>query len=152
MDIEFKESVGSILTHSFRGKSPLIVFEDADVEKAAAAAAFSMTFNSGQICMACTRVYVHTSVANHFIELYKANILKIMGKIGDPLEKTTTFGPQADRQQYNNISKVLQEAAGDGLEFILGGRPLEGKGCFIPPAVVLHPPEQSDIMTKEIFG
>ncbi|PKK48521.1 hypothetical protein CI102_5759 [Trichoderma harzianum] len=146
------ESNLKVCTLELGGKSPLIVFEDADLEKAAAAAAFSITFNSGQICMACTRVYVHTSVANRFIELYKANILKIMGKIGDPLETTTTFGPQADRQQYDNISKVLQKAADDGLEFILGGRPLEGKGCFIPPAVVLHPPEQGDIMTKEIFG
>ncbi|OPB42775.1 hypothetical protein A0O28_0084110 [Trichoderma guizhouense] len=127
------ESNLKVCTLELGGKSPLIVFEDADLEKAAAAAAFSITFNSGQICMA-------------------SNILKIMGKIGDPLETTTTFGPQADRQQYDNISKALQKAADDGLEFILGGRPLEGKGCFIPPAVVLHPPEQSDIMKKEIFG
>ncbi|KAL7800714.1 aldehyde dehydrogenase [Trichoderma afarasin] len=107
------ESNLKVCTLELGGKSPLIVFEDADLEKAAAAAAFSITFNSGQICMACTRVYVHTS---------------------------------------DNISKALQKAADDGLEFILGGRPLEGKGCFIPPAVVLHPPEQSDIMKKEIFG
>lgn len=141
-----------MLTHFFRGKSPLIVFEDADLEKAAAAAAFSITFNSGQICMACTRVYVHTNVANRFIGLYKANILKIMGKIGDPLETTTTFGPQADRKQFDNISKVLGKATADGLDFILGGLPLEGTGCFVPPAVVLNPPEQSDVMKKEISG
>ncbi|KIV83633.1 hypothetical protein PV11_05639 [Exophiala sideris] len=136
------------------GKSPLLIFEDADLEKAANAAAFSIVFNSGQICMASSRVYVHQSVADKFIELYKAAMVGVMGKKGNPLDPTTTYGPQADKAQYENIRNHLRKAEQDGIKFLLGGPPngKEEDGLFIPPALAFNPPEESDLMKQEVFG
>lgn len=67
------------------GKSPLIVFEDADLQKAAKVAAFSIVFNSGQVCMASSRVYVQKSVADEFTKLYAQAIQAVAGQAGNPL-------------------------------------------------------------------
>lgn len=69
------------------GKSPLIVFEDADLQKAAKVAAFSIVFNSGQVCMASSRVYVQKSVADEFTKLYAQAIQAVAGQAGNPLNR-----------------------------------------------------------------
>lgn len=92
------------------GKSPLIVFEDADLVKAAKAAAHSITINSGQVCMASSRVYVQKSVAEAFTTLYKKALEDISGSMGDPLDLKTMYGPVADRAQAKGILSHLQRA------------------------------------------
>lgn len=92
------------------GKSPLIVFEDADLQKAAKVAAFSIVFNSGQVCMASSRVYVQKSVEDEFTKLYAQAIQQLAAQAGNPLEATTGFGPQADRHQFKSITEYLQKA------------------------------------------
>ncbi|OJI96133.1 hypothetical protein ASPVEDRAFT_119858 [Aspergillus versicolor CBS 583.65] len=134
------------------GKSPLVVFADADLEKAAQAAAFSVMFNSGQICMASTRVYVHRSVAARFLTVYKDKILQVRGHAGDPLDPKTTSGPVADRQQFNSIKAMLEGAKQQACCFSMGDVPSEGTGCFVDPVVIWDPPKSSDIVRKEVFG
>lgn len=135
------------------GKSPLVVFDDANLEKAANAAAFSIVFNSGQICMASSRIYVHEKIAPRFNELYKSAIIGLSTKMGDPLDLETTYGPVADRGQFNNIMAHLQRAKEQQYQFLLGGPPkMEQDGCFVPPSILYGPPESSEIMTKEVFG
>ncbi|KAJ9326848.1 hypothetical protein DTO027B5_4674 [Paecilomyces variotii] len=135
------------------GKGPLIVFEDADLQKAATAAAFSIVFNSGQMCMASSRVYVHKNVAERFLEMYKAAIQQVAGKVGNPLDTTVTFGPQADKQQYEQLVKYLEGASGEPLEFLMGGvPPSAGQGYFVPPTVIYNAPEDSAVMKNELFG
>ncbi|CAG8214274.1 unnamed protein product [Penicillium olsonii] len=134
------------------GKSPLVVLEDSDLEKAAQAAAFSIMFNSGQICMASTRVYVQRPVADQFLTLYKEKILQVRGRVGDPLDPQTTSGPVADRQQFNSIKSFLGEAKKQGCSFSLGDVPLEQRGCFVDPVIIWDPPKNSDIVKKEVFG
>ncbi|RHZ49038.1 uncharacterized protein CDV56_101992 [Aspergillus thermomutatus] len=135
------------------GKSPLIVFEDADLEKAAKVAAFSIVFNSGQVCMASSRVYIQENVADQFKKLYAQAIQAVAGQAGNPLEATTGFGPQADKQQFESISKYLQEAQKDGLKRLPIGEltPRDG-GNFVSPIVFHEVPEDHSIMKDEIFG
>jgi aldehyde dehydrogenase (NAD+) len=104
--------------------------------------------------MASSRVYVHESVADKFVELYKAAMVGVMGKKGDPLDPTTTYGPQADKVQYDNICKHLQQAEKEGIKFLLGGPPKgqEQDGLFIPPTLAFNPPEESDLVKQEVFG
>ena len=135
------------------GKSPLLVFEDADLEKAANAAAASIIFNSGQVCMASSRVYVHEDVASRFIALYKDAIVRITGKVGDPLDPETTYGPVADEQQFASVTRHLQGAKDQGLNFLLGGVPKpDSVGCFVHPIIVYEPGEDVAIMKQEVFG
>ncbi|KAM0414644.1 hypothetical protein ACHAPT_013515 [Fusarium lateritium] len=122
------------------GKSPLIILEDADLEKAAHAAAVSIMFNSGQICMASTRV------------LYKDKIIQVRGKVGDPRDTTTTSGPVADRHQFHTIKHFLERAKQQSCSFDMGGIPVEGKGCFVEPVIIWDPPKDSDIVKEEVFG
>ncbi|KAL4796400.1 Aldehyde/histidinol dehydrogenase [Aspergillus venezuelensis] len=104
------------------GKSPLIVFDDADLDRAADAAAFSIVTNLGQVCMASSRVYVHHNVAGKFQDLYAQAIARLAGRPGDPNNAATSFGPQADEQQMKSVLAYLELAQRDNLQRLpLGG-------------------------------
>ncbi|KAL3429097.1 aldehyde dehydrogenase domain-containing protein, partial [Aspergillus tetrazonus] len=133
------------------GKSPLLVFEDADLEKAAKAAAFSIVSNSGQVCMASSRVYVQESIVTDFTKLYVEAIQQLSGQAGNPLEKETGFGPQADAQQFKNVSEYLQKAQDDRLKKVsIGAAPEKGSN-FVAPVVFQDVPEGHALMKDEIF-
>jgi len=139
------------VTCELGGKSPLIVFDDANLEKAAGDAALSIGFNSGQICSAssravstsptprhqtnCVQVYVHHSIRTQFTEAFKLAFQRILSKAGDPLDPDTTQGPQVDALQFQNIMKFLNDAKADGLVPSLGGGRLGEKGYFIEPTI-----------------
>ncbi len=138
------------------GKTPAVVFADCDLESAVADTQNSIQFNSGQVCMANSRIYVEESIAHKFVELFKAKFANISA--GDPLDPTTNHGPQADSAQWDTVQKYL--AAGkDSGELALGGTAEIGglsggasKGYFIEPTVFLQTPEDAAIMKEEIFG
>lgn len=109
-------------------------------------------FNSGQICMASTRVYVHRSVAEEFLGIYKKKILEVRGKVGDPRDATTTSGPVADRHQFRTIKHFLEIAKQQSCSFAMGDIPVEGEGCFVEPVIIWDPPKNSDVVKKEVFG
>lgn len=134
------------------GKSPALVFDDANVAKAAADTGFSIQYNSGQICMATSRVYVQKSIAPGFIEAFQKKISAI--NPGDPTKPGTTHGPQADEIQYKNVLKYIEEGKTAGGKLALGGKGnLDSmKGYFIDPTVFLDSPENSKILKEEIFG
>lgn len=134
------------------GKTPAVVFEDANIEKAVAQTSFSIQHNSGQICIANSRIYVQKSVAPKFIEAFHKHLAAV--KPGDPLKKETIHGPQADDIQYKNVLSYIEHGKKSGAELALGG---EGKldsmkGYFIEPTVFLNTPEDAKIMKEEIFG
>lgn len=136
------------------GKSPTLVFDDADVEGAAAETAQSVLLNSGQICMAGSRLYVQESVAEQFIskfvEVFNA------ARRGDPLLPETTQGPQADAIQFEHVKRYLATAKREQSGTLLtGGRAThehgEG-GFFIEPTVYTGVPEDATSQREEIFG
>ncbi|KAJ5764736.1 hypothetical protein N7520_004295 [Penicillium odoratum] len=134
------------------GKSPLLIFEDANLEKAAKAAAFSIVFNSGQVCMASSRIYVQESIAQEFTQLYLKEIQAISNKAGDPLDPETNFGPQADSKQVQNIRTFLDRAKIENLKVILDDHVVPSQGNFVSPRVFIDVPEENPMMKEEIFG
>ncbi|OCK74766.1 aldehyde dehydrogenase [Lepidopterella palustris CBS 459.81] len=133
------------------GKSPLIVFDDADLSKAVPAAAMSILMNSGQVCNASSRVYVHTAVAEEFLESLKAT-MTLMGKSGDPLVQGTSRGPQADKLQFERVMSYLDLAKQSGVNVALGGGREGSEGYFIEPTILTNVPEDSRLTKEEIFG
>ena len=143
------------VTLELGGKSPLIIFEDADIEKAAAASAFSILYNSGQVCIASARVYVHSSVLDDFCEKLVSAIEKKGSNPpegNDPLLKTTVRGPQADETQFTTIQRYIKSSTQGKGRILTGGGREGDKGFFIQPTVILHPEENSAVMREEIFG
>lgn len=141
------------VTLELGGKSPLVIFDDADLAKAIPAAAFSILANSGQACIASSRVYVHEKIAPAFTEGMKAAMVQ-MGKAGNPLEAGTQRGPQADKIQFDRVMSYLQYAKDNKLDVSLGGGRSggEGDGYFVEPTIISNAPEDSKVMKEEIFG
>ncbi len=132
------------------GKSPAVVFDDADLEKAAEATQQSVQSNSGQVCMANTRIYVQDTIADKFIGIFKEKMANVA--IGDPTSHETNHGPQADKVQYENVLRYLEIGKQDGKLLMGGQSPSEHPGYFIKRTVFLETPEDSRIMKEEVFG
>ncbi|KAF9875570.1 putative aldehyde dehydrogenase [Colletotrichum karsti] len=139
------------VTLELGGKSPLIIFDDADLEKAAPAAAFSILINSGQACVASSRVFVHSKIVDKFIDALKVEMDRI-GAAGDPLGRSTQRGPQADKLQFERVMGFLDEAKSSGLEIVTGGGRKGDKGYFVQPTIIKNAPKDSRVMKEEIFG
>lgn len=132
------------------GKSPTVIFGDADLERSAKESAHSIQWNSGQVCMANSRVYVHTSVADTFISLFKEHFKSVT--LGDPTNPHVNHGPQADEAQFNIVKRYIELGKRDG-QLILGGDNVtDHKGYFISPTIFTKTPEDSPIMKEEVFG
>ncbi|GME39172.1 putative aldehyde dehydrogenase protein [Neofusicoccum parvum] len=132
------------------GKSPAIVFDDADMEQAAKETQFSVTWNSGQVCMANTRIYVQDTCAERFIAAFKENYSRV--KVGSPTEPTTDIGPVADQSQFENVKRYIDLAKEAGT-CVLGGEHEDvGKGYYIKPHIFTNLPDDSTPMREEIFG
>lgn len=136
------------------GKSPTLVFEDANVEAAAEDTARSLILNSGQICMASGRIYVQGSV----VEKFTSAFVKVFSaaRKGDPLLSETEQGPQADELQFNRVRGFIAAAISEGSGTLLtGGKATQedGKGgYFIEPTVFSNVPESARTQREEIFG
>lgn len=132
------------------GKSPAIIFPDANLERAVRETKHSIQWNSGQVCMANSRIYVHESIAPKFIELFQESFARV--KSGNPLLPETDHGPQADGIQYKQVQSYIDEGKKVG-KMILGSEPSENQvGFFVQPTIFLETPEDSKIMKEEIFG
>ncbi|RAK86199.1 betaine-aldehyde dehydrogenase [Aspergillus costaricaensis CBS 115574] len=129
------------------GKTPAIIFPDADLESAAAQTSFSIQIFSGQTCNANSRIYVHESVADKFLGLFKSMFGAAV--LGNPLDNETTLGPQVDQVQYERVKSYLLAGEKEG-ELTLGGD--AKNGYFIKPTVFENTPEDAQIMKEEIFG
>ncbi|KAJ5179516.1 hypothetical protein N7492_002726 [Penicillium capsulatum] len=129
------------------GKTPAVIFEDADLEAAATQTKFSIQLNSGQICTANSRIYVHESVAERFTELFREKFAA--QTIGDPFDPKTTHGPQVDILQHNRIKGYLDIAEKEG-RVTLGGDASDG--LFVKPTILQDMPEDSRVMREEVFG
>ena len=135
------------------GKSPAIVFEDANLAKAVEQTQNSIQINSGQACIANSRIYVQKSIAPQFVEAFKKRFAQV--KMGDPLDKETNHGPQADRIQYDTVTRYIEEGKRtEGATLALGGNGMleSSKGFFVEPTIFLDAPKTSKIMKEEIFG
>ncbi|XP_019176626.1 PREDICTED: aldehyde dehydrogenase family 2 member B7, mitochondrial [Ipomoea nil] len=138
------------VTLELGGKSPFIVCEDADVDKAVELAHFALFFNQGQCCCAGSRTYVHESVYDEFVEKAKARALK--RAVGDPFLANTEQGPQIDSEQFEKILKYIKLGVEGGATLEAGGDRLGTKGYYIKPTVFSNVKDNMLIATDEIFG
>ncbi|OKO93681.1 Aldehyde dehydrogenase [Penicillium subrubescens] len=129
------------------GKSPAVVFEDADLEAAATQTQFSIQFNSGQVCVANSRVYVQESVYDKFVAIFREKFAAV--KLGDPLDPTTSHGPQIDALQYKRVQEYLGVGQKDA-SLTQGGD--ANDGFFVKPTIFEKVPEDSRLMREEVFG
>jgi acyl-CoA reductase-like NAD-dependent aldehyde dehydrogenase len=134
------------------GKSPAVIFEDADIEQAVKETAYSIQWNSGQVCMANSRVYVQDTIADKYIGLFKHHFENEVN-MGDPLDKGINHGPQADEIQHKTVLNYLESGKQAGGELLIGGAaPSDREGYYIQPTIFKNTPEDAKIMKEEIFG
>lgn len=135
------------------GKSPAIVFEDADIEAAVKETENSINWNSGQTCMANSRIYVQESIRERFLQAFKQQAES--RKLGDPAQADVNHGPQVDRTQYETIWRYVEAGKEGGGRLITGGdRSANGssRSLFIDPVVFTDLAEDSKAMREEVFG
>ncbi|WP_392669143.1 aldehyde dehydrogenase family protein [Streptomyces sp. LN785] len=133
------------LTLELGGKSPNIVFADADIETAAAAAPMAFLDNAGQDCCARTRILVQRSVHDRFLELLAPAVESVV--VGDPSDEKTLMGPLISRVQLERVRGYVPE----GAVAIRGSVP-EGPGFWFPPTVLTDVDPRSPVATEEVFG
>ncbi|KGR87018.1 aldehyde dehydrogenase family protein [Lysinibacillus odysseyi] len=129
------------------GNNVMIVLKDANIEKAAKAAAFGKFLHQGQICMALNRIVVAKEIYEEFIE----HFIKIVSKLpyGDPADKSTFVGPVINKEQADRLEEVVKTSIEQGAELIYGGKV---EGCLMQPTVLRNVSNDMDIAQKEIFG
>ena len=134
------------------GKSPALIFDDADLDNAVLHNATSFLRNSGQICFAASRVLVQEGIAPKFIEAIKTAFEDADKKMGDPTLEDTAFGPLADKKQFDRVIGFLRDGKAEGVQVLVGGDRKGDKGTFVQPTVFLNPDVKSKVYTDEIFG
>jgi betaine-aldehyde dehydrogenase len=137
------------------GKNAIIVFADADLERAAQAALLSAFVNAGQLCVSCSRLLVQQSVAAKFSKLLQAKVRRIT--VGDPRNPKTLVGPMITRAQYDSTLAAILDGIGEGCEVLFGGGRLRlpGKlaaGFWVQPTILTNVKPGMKVHDREIFG
>ncbi len=138
------------VTLELGGKSPNIVFSDADFSVAVPQSAFAIFFNSGQMCTAGSRMLVDRSVHDEVVESLTG--AAAAWKVGDGLDPSTMVGPLVSRTQLERVSRYLEVGPAEGAEVALGGKAVEGKGYFVEPTIFTGVKPDMRIAQEEIFG
>jgi acyl-CoA reductase-like NAD-dependent aldehyde dehydrogenase len=132
------------------GKSPNIVFADADIAKAAASTVKQMRSNAAQVCYTGSRVLVHSSVAGEFVA--ETSRLLARTRIGAGLAPSTDLGPVVSKRQQERVQGYVRGALGEGAEVAYGGRVPDGPGYFVSPTLLTSVTCEMTVMREEVFG
>ncbi|MDZ7601615.1 MAG: NAD-dependent succinate-semialdehyde dehydrogenase [Hoeflea sp.] len=132
------------------GNAPLIVFEDADIDKAVAGAMLAKMRNLGEACTAANRFYVHEAVSREFTSKFSAAMSAL--KMGNGLDDGIDVGPLVNADTRDKVAAFVEDAVAKGARLELGGTLPNGKGYFYPPTVLSNVPETADCVHDEIFG
>ncbi|KAF5573445.1 aldehyde dehydrogenase [Fusarium subglutinans] len=135
------------------GKSPLIVFDDADFEQAVkwSHGGIMALGNMGQICTATSRIFVQDTIYEKFLEAFHEQV-KSATVIGDPFDENTTHGPQVSKAQYEKILSLIEAGKSEGAGLLTGGARSGDKGFYIQPTVFRDVKPNMKIAREEIFG
>lgn len=139
------------VTLELGGKSPAVIFEDANIENALTWTVNAILTRSGQLCVAASRVYVHKSIADKFIEEYKKRMKAATADMGDPQDPTVKLGPMVDQDQLKRVIEMVERGKSEA-ELVVGGGQHGETGCFVEPTVFLNPKDDAEIYRNEIFG
>ncbi|EGX95798.1 aldehyde dehydrogenase X [Cordyceps militaris CM01] len=133
------------------GKSPAVIFDDANLENALEWTVKAIMARSGQVCIAASRVYVQKSIAKEFIQRYQQKMLDAAKSMGDPEDPNVAYGPLVDKISFERVKGMLERAK-DQAELVVGGGVIGNSGCFIEPTVFVNPKPGAEIVTDEVFG
>jgi aldehyde dehydrogenase (NAD+)/betaine-aldehyde dehydrogenase len=138
------------LTLELGGKSPNLVFADADLADAIPSSAWSIYYSAGQSCEARSRILVEHSAYDDFVAQFSVAAGKI--KVGDPLEAETQVGSLISTDHRDRVHGYVETGRGEGAEVVTGGEPADGKGAFYPPTVLAGVNQEMTVAQEEIFG
>jgi acyl-CoA reductase-like NAD-dependent aldehyde dehydrogenase len=153
--IIMRSAAGSLkrVTLELGGKSPNIVFADADLDEAFEGSANGIFWNQGEICSAGSRVFVETKVYDDALSAFTERVGQI--RLGDGLDEDTTMGPLVSREQQERVERYIEIGRGEATVAAQGARPTDGKlanGYFVPPTVFADVDNRATIAREEIFG
>jgi aldehyde dehydrogenase (NAD+) len=132
------------------GKSPNVVFADADLDAAVEGAYFGLFFNQGQCCCAGSRLFVEEKIHREFVDRLIAKAKA--QRVGDPFDPETTQGPQVSQEQFDRIMGYIESGKTSGAELLIGGNRVGNRGYFIAPTIFDKVHDEMTIAQEEIFG
>ena len=138
------------VTMELGGKSPLIVFDDADLENAISGAILGNFYSSGQVCSNGTRVFVQSGIKEAFLTRLSERLDGAV--IGDPMDEMTSFGPMVSETQMNIVLGYIEKGLEEGARLVTGGKRLNKNGFYIGPTVFADVTDDMTIAREEIFG
>ncbi|MBD0316982.1 MAG: aldehyde dehydrogenase [Thermoleophilia bacterium] len=132
------------------GKSPFLVFADADLDRAVETATYQYD-NAGQVCLAGTRLLVAESIAGEFLDRFLAAVAEL--RLGDPRDPETDIGPLITREHLARVEGYVERALGEGAQLVFGGRVSpELGGLYYEPTLFTHVRQEMEIVQREVFG
>ncbi|MGL4414570.1 betaine-aldehyde dehydrogenase [Roseinatronobacter monicus] len=137
-------------TMELGGKSPLIIFDDADLDNAVGAAMLANFYSAGQICSNGTRVFVHRSIKTAFLDKLAARAGAIV--LGDPLDEATQMGPLVSDGHLSKVLGYIDQGKAEGARLVCGGARVGSTGCYVQPTVFADVTDEMVIAREEIFG
>jgi lactaldehyde dehydrogenase/glycolaldehyde dehydrogenase len=144
----------TVVSLELGGKAPLVVMEDADLERAVANAVEARFWNCGQVCTCNERTYVQRGVYDEFVERFVAQAREL--RLGDPMREDVQMGPKVSRPELEKVQALVDDAVAAGASVALGGGRPEGdefaKGYWFAPTVLTGVANDADIVQKEVFG
>ncbi|KAF2012530.1 aldehyde dehydrogenase [Aaosphaeria arxii CBS 175.79] len=133
------------------GKSPSLIFDDADLENALTHSSQNFLFNTGQACVAASRTFIHESIADKFVEQLKARFEQFKHATGDPSDPKTFLGPLVDEKQFDRVMEFLEIGKKEA-QLVTGGGRHGDNGYYVEPTIFLNPGDDARIYREEIFG
>ena len=138
------------LTLELGGKSPNLVFADADLSDAIPSSVWSIYYSAGQSCEARSRVLVESSLYDEFVSQFSEAAGRL--KVGDPLDPETQMGSLISTNHRDKVHGYVESGREEGAILVAGGEPAEGKGAFYPPTVLAKVDNKMKVAQEEIFG
>ncbi|HTV48068.1 MAG TPA: aldehyde dehydrogenase family protein [Phycisphaerae bacterium] len=138
------------VTLELGGKSPNIVFADADLDAAIEGSHFGLFFNQGQCCCAGSRLFVESKVHDEFVQRMLTRVRKT--KVGDPFSTDTNQGPQVSQEQFDKVMGYIESGKKSGAKMLTGGKRCGTHGYFIEPTIFAEVNDGMQIAQEEIFG
>lgn len=138
------------VTMELGGKSPLIVFADADLDAAVAAAMLGNFYSAGQVCSNGTRVFVEAGVKEEFLSRLARRTAAV--RLGDPMDAATTMGPLVSKAQRDKVTGYIAAGRAEGARLVAGGRVPERPGWFVEPTIFADVRDDMTVAREEIFG
>jgi len=132
------------------GNAPLLVFEDADLDKAVEGTMLAKMRNGGEACTAANRIYVQSSVMDEFATRMTERMSRL--KVGRGTEDGVEVGPLIDDAQRTKVKELVADAVGKGARAVVGGQARDGAGYFFDPTVLSDVPDDAELLKEEIFG